>query len=67
MEYKLTDRSDNVFIVKKLSRTFYLLPNSFSYQKWYPDEEYTYKKVVNINFYWLKYSFTILLRKPRKL
>jgi len=65
MEYSLTYKSHSYLTVKRNYKKCEIIPNSFKYNKKFPEGERTYKKVININFRWLFWNYELLLRKPR--
>ncbi len=66
MEYRLTKKTHSYIQITKNKSCFYLLPCSFEYEKSYPTKAYQYKRVIKMRFTWLRWSFEILGRKPRK-
>lgn len=63
MIYTLTQKSNSYLSVSKSKMYFEFIPNSFEYEKTYPDFKGSYKKVITIRFRWLCYSFDLVLRK----
>jgi len=66
MIYTLTQKSNIYLKVSKSNIYFEFIPNSFEYEKSYPDFKGSYKRVITIRFRWLCYSFDLLLRKKHK-
>ena len=66
MKYILTIKSDNVFEVEKIYGYCYLIPCEFKYEKVFPVNKNSYKRVITISFVWIRWDFKLLLRKPRK-
>jgi hypothetical protein len=68
MQYTLKGKTHNVIKVFTMEDKFSLLPYDFKYSKTYPskihNQDFLYKRMIDIDFRWFFWRIEILLRKP---